>query len=60
MLLILTIIAIVPFGLGASSIPVIVTEEKNYTTSNPMWLTSPYFRAGYDVVISSFTGSNVP
>jgi hypothetical protein len=60
MLIILTILAIVPFVLGASSIPVIVTEEKNYTTSDPTWLTNHYFRAGYEVVISSFTGSSVP
>lgn len=43
-----------------SNIPVIVSEFKNYTSSDPTWLTSPFFRAGYEDVIKVFTGSNVP
>jgi hypothetical protein len=43
-----------------SNIPVIVTSDKNYTSAAPTWLTSSYFRAGNEAVISTFTGSSVP
>jgi hypothetical protein len=43
---------------AASNIPIIVTDTKNYTTSSPTWLTSSFFRAGYEQVITSLTGSS--
>lgn len=47
-------------SIKVSNIPVIVSENKNYTSSEPTWLTSPFFRAGYEDVIKVYTGSNVP
>lgn len=38
----------------------IIGSNKNYTSVPPTWLTSPYLRAGYEGVITSYTGSNVP
>lgn len=41
-----------------SNIPVIVSPIKNYTTAEPQWLTSPFFRAGNEAVIRTLTGNN--
>ncbi len=41
-----------------SNIPVIVSPNKNYTTSQPQWLSSPFFRAGNEAVISTLTGKD--
>ena len=35
-----------------------VTQFKSYTSNAPTWLTSPFFRAGQEEVISTFTGSS--
>ena len=32
-------------------------SQATISTANPTWITSPLFRAGYQLVISSFTGS---
>ena len=41
-----------------SNIPVVVTSDKNYSSTDPTWVTSPFFRAGQESVISSYTGSS--
>jgi len=41
-----------------SNIPVVVTSSKNFTSANPTWLTSPYFRAGNERVIRTLTGNS--
>lgn len=41
-----------------SNIPVIVSPNKNYTTSQPRWLSSPFFRAGNEAVIKTLTGKD--
>jgi len=33
------------------------TEVFSYGSSQPIWITSPYFRAGNDKVISTMTGN---
>ena len=38
----------------------IIASNKNYISVPPTWLTSPFLRAGYENVITSITGSNVP
>ena len=64
LLIISTLPLVAPNNIGTfpptavSNIPTVVTSNKNYTTSQPTWVTSPYFRAGQEAVISTYTGSN--
>ena len=37
----------------------LVDPNKNYTSVPPTWLTSPYFRAGNQAVITTLTGNNL-
>ena len=37
---------------------IVVTFGNNYLTSSPTWITSDYFRAGYQTVITTLTGSS--
>jgi hypothetical protein len=37
---------------------ILLTRAYSYSTSDPVWLPSPYFRAGNDKIISTMTGND--
>ena len=39
---------------------VVVTGSKSYAVGSPTWLSSPYFRAGQEDVITTLTSSSAP
>ena len=38
--------------------PVVVTTNKSFVATDPEWVTSPFFRAGDESVISTLTGND--